>query len=538
MQHRFQNNGTPGNNSNKCYQLAARARQFSCFMVIVGTIAGPNKFSPQSAILLQNKDEVLIPLLLEELPTAKEFQDAISSLSPEQQQFAKAFREMQLESSVFGVAVIQLKPQLEDLLGLPPGSLTKEMQLTQDLLSLFIEYQIPSDLLSYDGPPEEPDRSKKIALVQQYTKSVLNVVQGEKDKQLALEKQKAHMALEQYAQGNPSVLFDEALSAVSEEASLASSIPTTIMEPVVYNKKKLKKDARSVYSSPAALASQHCEAHSFVGAYSVSAPFDASSMPGCTASGGGGLSQMEQDLLAKQRGAGPRTMGLAPPGAMAVSGSSMHSTVSNSAADELPPGPNFDGPSGPGGPSGAALKSPSTQPQQPLLSPQDGNAEASDDEEGTLDFTKIPKQLDAKFEVHDKDNSLRATIIKASDAWQRKRQENLLVKVGELQSMYPDEIKSEKDKAFDLLDALTRSGSLPLSYSELHVIVAVTHCFENDVMGAVIEDNINPIAKVEKSSLMIASTVHGVPSPGVLLRNTEHVGRLQQAFPALFDGES
>lgn len=36
---------------------------------------------------------------LEAIPTAKEFRDAIESLSAEQQRFAKAFRSMQLESS-------------------------------------------------------------------------------------------------------------------------------------------------------------------------------------------------------------------------------------------------------------------------------------------------------------------------------------------------------------------------------------------------------------------------------------------------------
>lgn len=75
--------------------------------------------------------------------------------------FAKAFRSMQLSSTLFGIAVIQIKPQLEKVLNvrlpvlptltcqLPADSLTKELELTQDLLKLFMKYQIPSDLLSY-----------------------------------------------------------------------------------------------------------------------------------------------------------------------------------------------------------------------------------------------------------------------------------------------------------------------------------------------------------------------------------------------------
>ena len=57
---------------------------------------------------------------------------------------------MQLSSTLFAIAVVQIKPQLEKLLNLPNDSLTKEIQLTQDLMKLFIKYQIPSDLISYD----------------------------------------------------------------------------------------------------------------------------------------------------------------------------------------------------------------------------------------------------------------------------------------------------------------------------------------------------------------------------------------------------
>ena len=57
--------------------------------------------------------------MLETIPTPAEFRDAIESLSPEQQRFAKAYRGMQLASTLFAVAVVQIKPQLERLLGLP-----------------------------------------------------------------------------------------------------------------------------------------------------------------------------------------------------------------------------------------------------------------------------------------------------------------------------------------------------------------------------------------------------------------------------------
>lgn len=126
----------------------------------------------------------MIPLLLEELPTAKEFKDAIKSLSPEQQRFAKAYRSMQLESSVFGICVVQIKPQLEALLSLPPNSLDKEMKLTQDLMELFVEYQVPSDLLSYNGATDDVAVEDKVSNVREHVKSVMEVIEGEKEKHL------------------------------------------------------------------------------------------------------------------------------------------------------------------------------------------------------------------------------------------------------------------------------------------------------------------------------------------------------------------
>jgi hypothetical protein len=126
-------------------RLTARARQFSSFVLLVGKIASADTFEPTHATIVQNKDDVLVPLLLEQIPSAKAFRDAIESLSPEQQRFAKAFRAMQLESTLFAVAVVEIKPQLERLLKLNADALTKEIRLTQDLMELFIEYQVPSD---------------------------------------------------------------------------------------------------------------------------------------------------------------------------------------------------------------------------------------------------------------------------------------------------------------------------------------------------------------------------------------------------------
>lgn len=62
--------------------------------------------------------------------------------------------------------------------------------------------------------------------------------------------------------------------------------------------------------------------------------------------------------------------------------------------------------------------------------------------------------------------------------------------------MSNSEQEEEKKQAFDLLDALSRSGSLDVDYASLHVVVAATHCFAESLMNTVVKDNINPIEKV------------------------------------------
>ena len=163
--------------------LSVRARQFSCFMVLLGRLGPGGTFEPSHAMLARNKDELRIPLDLEQMPSAKEFEDAISSLSPEQRRFAKAYRAMQLEGSVFGVLILQLKPQLEKLLRLPPDALTKEIKLTQQLLELFIEYQIPSDLLAYDGDAAEP-LPQKLDAVRAHVKAIYDTIDDAKKAEL------------------------------------------------------------------------------------------------------------------------------------------------------------------------------------------------------------------------------------------------------------------------------------------------------------------------------------------------------------------
>ncbi len=143
------------------------AEHFSSYIVMIGRMIGA-EFDPTYGLIVTNKDHVKIPLEMNSIPTAAEFKvkkkknkkerdvfffflrdqkRATVSVSPEQQVFATMFRGKQL-GDTFAVCVVQIKPTLERILRLEEFSLTREIQLTQDLIHFLVEYQLPPDLFS------------------------------------------------------------------------------------------------------------------------------------------------------------------------------------------------------------------------------------------------------------------------------------------------------------------------------------------------------------------------------------------------------
>eukprot|EP00008_Paramoeba_atlantica_P008890 CAMPEP_0201495792 /NCGR_PEP_ID=MMETSP0151_2-20130828/56045_1 /ASSEMBLY_ACC=CAM_ASM_000257 /TAXON_ID=200890 /ORGANISM="Paramoeba atlantica, Strain 621/1 / CCAP 1560/9" /LENGTH=370 /DNA_ID=CAMNT_0047885089 /DNA_START=1 /DNA_END=1110 /DNA_ORIENTATION=- len=157
--------------------LCVQARSFSAFILLVGRVFSATEFSPEAALLVRNKEDFKIPLMVETIPTAQEFEDAIESLSDEQKAFAQAYRKLQLASTLFGVCVLQIKPQLERILKLPEFSLTKEIELIEEILELFIKFQIPSDLFAYDQHPSAPSH-EKVSRVRENVQNVQKVIQS------------------------------------------------------------------------------------------------------------------------------------------------------------------------------------------------------------------------------------------------------------------------------------------------------------------------------------------------------------------------
>jgi len=426
--------------------LNARARQFSSFILLVGKIGSADTFDPTAALIVQNKDDLTIPLVLETIPTAKEFRDAIESLSPEQQNFAKAFRAMQLASTVFGVMVIQIKPQMERLLKLPEDSLTKEVQLTQELMELFIKYQLSSDLLSYDGP-EDASAAAKITRVREHAKVLRDMIDAERSKELAEEMQKAEMA--------------------KAERMYERS----------YERASLSYQSRSL-----------------------------------------------------------ETLEMAAPVAMACAAPCAAPMPMMAMARNAPPPPPMMSKTAPPPPAPAPAPAPQQQqPQQPQQSERAtlevrggvGGAGVS----GSVDYTAIPNVLESRFDQLSQGSSVRPTIIKPGTVWKKKYQDGLIASPKEM-NLYDDEQRTQRNKAFDLLDALSRSGSLPVDSAELHVVLAATHCFEKMLLDTVVQDNVNPIEKAERSGLIMSTTISGKP-PTELIEES-HVPRLQGHSEGLF----
>lgn len=143
----------------------------------------------------------------------------------------------------------------------------------------------------------------------------------------------------------------------------------------------------------------------------------------------------------------------------------------------------------------------------------------------------MPGELDRRFEAVDEDSALRPTIIGLGGAWTKRAQRALLARPAESKLGGPEQ-RAEMVAAFDLLDALTRSGALPIDCASLHVVVAATHCFERTVTETVVQQNVNPIVKLERSALIMAEVVHQQPTAS-LVRDQEQA-RIRDASPMLF----
>lgn len=520
-------------------RLAVNARQFCGFIVVLGRITSTTTFDPKHAFIIKNKEELLIPLLLETIPNAKQFREAISSLSPEQQRFAKAYRSMQLESTLLGICVLQIKPQLEAVLQLPPDSLTKEIKLTQDLLQLFIEHQISPDLLSYEPAAltsDGQDRTtteQRLQVVRGHVQRIQKLLDERKDAEVREQQmQRSYLGtsttqdlLDMRNEQEDCDDEDRALDSISESVRILNESLSTI----------------SQRHEQLDLLVDHSEALESQAVHFKRASRTRRSMTSGLFGGGGSRGGSVAESARKDFANVKRKVSAAPEGKVGAK-------------------------SAPRPPSAVVMKSEATlraaPPSVPVPapSPADDNSarevdtfEAEKDHSRTaddvepqameeaasasgtaLDFTALPRLLDEAFDRLDADHVVRPAILNTGETW-KKRQPLALA----LQSTASSSASSSKDlslgteeqlreklAAFDLLDALTRSGALPMVDAALHVVVACTHVFDDALMETVLHRNRNPIEDVERSSLVLASTLFDQSVEQMV--QAGHVSRLRE----------
>ena len=434
---------------NPAYTLTSRARQFSCFILLVGTMIDNTKFEMKNAFIVQNKDDLKIPLLLETIPTAQQFRDAIKSMSPNQQRFAKSIRAMQLQSTLFAFCIIQIKPALEKILNLPPGSLTKEIQLTQDLLKLFIDFQIPADMMKFEGDALLPVK-QMVSQVKSNTDSVLGMINEAKEKEVA-----SKLKLAELAQKEKELMVTAKLYSPKKKVKA-----TGVIKPVPVKMKRAMLKA-GVPRREQERQRDECdyEACDYENDQPVAQDTDIASddMPELASAV---EEHVESNPNERQRN-------------------------SNLAMKEKEGGPAL------------------------------------------LSYTSIPTTLESSFDLL-KCGGIRPTIIKPAPYITKTEQPGLLGPPNTIQ------LNSSIDpKALYLLDALSRSGDLAMDESSLHIVIVSTQCFDETLINQVIRKDCNPIDLIERSTLVLAKTIHGKDVHDLLVPNA--LGKVKKTSPDLFE---
>jgi len=374
-----------------------------------------------------------------------------------------------------GILVIQIKPQLERVLNLPEDCLTKEIKLTQELLQLFVEYHIPSDLLSHD--PEASAERKPVDAVKTHVAAMQELVRQAKEEEEAYRQRDEVKSLEHYCLELKSALQEEKLKdrwEVRDKMKLRNKVQETL--------DWLRKNV-------------FAETYAFEGKQKE---LEAIAIPIMT-------------KIYQEAGKGGMPGGI--PGGDFGGGAW---------GDDCDVGLDCGG-----GDWGFGMD-PQPPPQQPTQQP---SCLAS----GIRDYTQLPKEMDRRIDEFDTDSLLRPAIITPGGSWTKTTQRALLASPSTT-TLRGDEQKKERDFAFDLLDVLTKSGSLLVEHASLHIVVAVAHCFDKSVIETVIQNNCNPIEKVERSMLIMASTVHQLPA-AALIQEAE-LPRLRSSSPALLSAEA
>lgn len=188
-------------------------------------------------------------------------------------------------------------------------------------------------------------------------------------------------------------------------------------------------------------------------------------------------------------------------------------------------------PAPPAAPQPQPQTSPASDQKQPQQQPSQDRA--GGDGKDDVDITALPNLLNDRMDKLDQDDALRPTIIKPGKQWKAKTYAGILSPATNKVLGGDKELKQETNQAYDLLDALSKGGTLPIESSDLYVFMASTHYFAQSLTETIIEENVNPIEPAERSALILAATVHGT-APAEML-TTQMRPRVEQYAQHIFE---
>ncbi|KAJ3171598.1 hypothetical protein HDU88_007678 [Geranomyces variabilis] len=459
--------------------LRARARQFSSFILLAGRVASASEFQPTAALIVQNKDDLTIALKLETLPTAQEFAEAVESLSPEQRAFAKAVRALQLQATLFALCVVEIKPQLELLLNLPEDALTKEIKLTQDLMQLFVKYQIPSDLLRYENLITGVDApvATRLAAVKEYVGNIQSMIKDAGKEEIDEAKARAQAAVYNQVAQSPTGAGFHGFGSVPQQGAFGGAASA-------FGGAAPRGGLFGAAAPPQAFQTQ---VTARMGLYNPSSPSYTPTSPGYSPTSAAYSPASPSYSPASPSNSSnkkyKRTAPAMPEMATRVAAGHHEATKTNSQVTTAAP-----------------------QPTQTDMDDQASGDDFSEVADPRFDFTTFPSTLDSR--LRDAASAVRPTIISLGDSWTRTRAPSVLAQ-RVTEGFTAATRREEKNAAFDLLDALSRSGAEPLRFVHLHVVCAATHAFDETLLDTVLKKNENPLASVAVSERCVAEVAAG-----------------------------
>eukprot|EP00913_Durusdinium_trenchii_P017267 g16237.t1 len=315
----------------------------------------------------------------------------------------------------------------------------EEIQLTQDLIELFVRYQVPPDLMSYEaGSGDKLGRvspSQKLQEVKQHVKALWDTISASKEKQLKEQQEK------QLWESQEEAKMRNMQTCGSEECPMPPPRGVRVMASAMEDSSNYMEMGQVKEAELAATSVQ-------------------------LDSNGPKMAKVRPMYMSRQvpqvhtyASSAPRMMKpeveVAEDAADAADAESFEANLDTAVSAEKPKEPNQEG-------------------------HEHETSEASEGhlENGSWDYTKIPHQLDANFLKYDTEAKLRPSKIKVGEVWQKQEQ----------------------------------LGALPLESSSLHVLVAATHCFDETIIDTAIKQNQNPIEKLERSMMIVASTIYQKPA--------------------------